>query len=119
PTLEQIFETAFDLKNRIEAKADTIQALEERGTLDPAQLTIERSQLEFLAECLEEALSGVDALGASVKGLNPALVDFPHRLDGKEIHLCWQYGEKNIQYFHGLEEGFAGRKPLSKKPVSH
>ncbi|HET6266223.1 MAG TPA: DUF2203 family protein [Acidobacteriota bacterium] len=40
------------------------------------------------------------------------LVDFPAMLDGEEILLCWKYGEKTIRYYHGLTEGFAGRKPL-------
>jgi hypothetical protein len=41
-------------------------------------------------------------------------VDFPCRWQGGEIYLCWREGEKRIEHFHGVEEGFAGRKPLPK-----
>ena len=52
------------------------------------------------------------ALGVLVKDLDRGLVDFPALRDGEEVLLCWQVGEGEIAYWHGLEEGFAGRKPL-------
>ena len=47
-----------------------------------------------------------------VKDLDRGLVDFPALRDGEEVLLCWQVGEGEVAYWHGLEEGFAGRKPL-------
>jgi hypothetical protein len=44
------------------------------------------------------------------------LVDFPSLLRGEEIYLCWKLGEERIAYWHGIEEGFAGRKPLDDSP---
>lgn len=66
--------------------------------------------LDDLGRCVEE----IAALGALVKDLDRGLVDFPacHPADGATVLLCWHLGEDEIRYWHGLEEGFAGRKPL-------
>ena len=47
-----------------------------------------------------------------MKDLEMGLVDFPSLRGGQEIYLCWKLGEERIQYWHGLTEGYAGRKPL-------
>ena len=63
-----------------------------------------------------EITSRVDAVhkrGAIVKDLDTGLVDFPARLQGQEVLLCWQLGEEQVEHWHGLEEGFAGRKRLN------
>ena len=49
-----------------------------------------------------------------LKDLDEGLVDFPAMLDGHEIYLCWKLGEERIGYWHGVDEGFAGRKPLEE-----
>ena len=57
-------------------------------------------------------MNGIHELGAVVKDLDDGLVDFPARVEGEEAFLCWRLGEEEIGYWHGLDEGFAGRKPL-------
>jgi hypothetical protein len=52
------------------------------------------------------------ALGVVVKDLDAGLVDFPAERDGRAVFLCWQLGEDEVAFWHGVEEGFAGRKPL-------
>jgi hypothetical protein len=54
----------------------------------------------------------IESLGAEVKDLELGLVDFPAERDGETVLLCWRVGEEEIGYWHGLEEGFAGRRPL-------
>jgi hypothetical protein len=72
---------------------------------------------------LEEAVSAarsriaslvvrIEALGAQVKDLERGLVDFPAERAGETVLLCWHVGEGDIGYWHGAEEGFAGRRPL-------
>jgi hypothetical protein len=63
-----------------------------------------------LSECIDE----IHELGAQVKDLDQGLVDFParHPEDGRTVLLCWHVGEEELAHWHGLEEGFAGRKPL-------
>lgn len=82
------------------------------GGLDPRELAklderIAR-ELQGVARCVNE----IHGLGAVVKDLDTGLVDFPARRGGAEIFLCWQLGEEEVGFWHGLDEGFAGRKPL-------
>jgi hypothetical protein len=50
-----------------------------------------------------------------VKDLAIGLLDFPCQVDGRTVLLCWKLGEKQITHWHGLEEGFAGRKPVDDR----
>ncbi len=61
---------------------------------------------------LEWAVAEIEALGCLFKGLDLGLVDFPAQVDGTTVLLCWQYGEKQIAFWHRTDEGFANRRPL-------
>lgn len=63
---------------------------------------------------LEEGVRGIMALGAVIKDIDAGLVDFIGLRNGREIFLCWQYGEEAIGYWHELNAGFAGRRPLDE-----
>lgn len=116
PELERIFQTAGEIRGKAELRMAAIRKLERSAKPDVAQVAIEKGQLEFLAQTLEQVLREIDAIGAVLKGLEPGLVDFPHRLeDGAEVYLCWREGEKELAHYHGINEGFAGRKPLLRK----
>jgi len=57
-------------------------------------------------------VNAIHERGAIVKSPDDGLVDFPARREGEEILLCWRLGEDEVEYWHPLEEGFAGRKPI-------
>jgi hypothetical protein len=61
---------------------------------------------------LQERVADITGQGIEIKNLAQGLVDFPHWRDGEEVYLCWLYGEDDIRYWHTLEGGFAGRRPL-------
>ena len=44
------------------------------------------------------------------------LIDFPAELDGEIVYLCWQFGEPEVAFWHRIEDGFAGRRPLPGPP---
>jgi hypothetical protein len=75
--------------------------------LADVQAEIEREAGE-IARCIDR----IQELGVLVKDLDSGLVDFPALREGLEVLLCWRLGEDEIRYWHGLEEGFAGRKEL-------
>ncbi len=56
--------------------------------------------------------NAIHELGGVVKDAGTGLVDFPAQVDGVEAFLCWRLGEDEIAYWHGLDDGFLGRKPL-------
>jgi hypothetical protein len=82
------------------------------GDFDPQEPSELDEQLQREAEAVAGAVEELQALGVLVKDLDRGLVDFPALRGGEEVLLCWQVGEREIAYWHGLEEGFAGRKPL-------
>jgi hypothetical protein len=83
------------------------------GDFDPQEPRELEGELEREAEAVARAVSLLEELGVQVKDLDRGLVDFPAlRSNGEEVLLCWQVGEDEIGFWHGLEEGFAGRKPL-------
>jgi hypothetical protein len=61
---------------------------------------------------LQKAVLQIQETGCVVKDLEVGLVDFPSLRDGEEVYLCWKRGEERIGFYHGIHEGFAGRKPL-------
>ncbi|HTL70880.1 MAG TPA: DUF2203 domain-containing protein, partial [Candidatus Eisenbacteria bacterium] len=65
-------------------------------------------------ERLEELFGELEELGCSYRDWNftVGLVDFPARIDGEEVSLCWKSDEARIGFYHGEEDGFAGRKPI-------
>ncbi len=80
---------------------------------------VEPSELQDVQERLDEEVAGIarcvariHELGALVKDLDDGLVDFPAQREGEEVLLCWRLGEDEIAFWHGLDEGFSGRKPL-------
>ena len=81
------------------------------GTSDFAEL---EAELEAVGSEIERCLAQLDDAGVQVKDLDSGLLDFPARYEGREILLCWQVGEDRVAYWHGIEEGFAGRKPIEQ-----
>jgi len=50
--------------------------------------------------------------GIVVRDIDRGLIDFPAIIDGREVYLCWRLGEDGIDFWHGIDDGFAGRRPL-------
>jgi hypothetical protein len=90
--------------------------LQESGEAPPGQ-EVEAAHLRSLAAEITEAVERVNDLGCLVKDVDAGLVDFYSEQDGDTVFLCWQFGEPAISTWHGLEEGFAGRKPIEGAEV--
>lgn len=82
------------------------------GGYAAADLKAAQSELTGLAEAVIACVEKLDDLGVEVKDLDLGLLDFPARRGDAEVLLCWQVGEASVTSWHGLEEGFAGRKPI-------
>jgi hypothetical protein len=84
------------------------------GNLDPARVTQLEEQAAQLAAELSSLVEEIHGLGVLVKDLDVGLIDFPatHPTSRATVLLCWQLGEDEVAHWHGVEEGFAGRKPL-------
>ena len=82
------------------------------GGLRPQALGEAQVAAEAEAAGVARCVEGIHELGGQVKDLDQALVDFPALRGDEEVLLCWRLGEDEIRYWHGLEEGFAGRREL-------
>jgi uncharacterized protein DUF2203 len=61
---------------------------------------------------VRRVLGEVDTLGVQIKDIQMGLVDFPSKLLGKNVLLCWRLGEEAVEFYHDLESGYAGRQPI-------
>ncbi|MBI1787746.1 MAG: DUF2203 domain-containing protein, partial [Acidobacteria bacterium] len=73
-----------------------------------------RRRRDESAEILRAAVESIHEFGCLVKDLDLGLIDFPTWYRGREVYLCWKMGETGIQFWHGVDEGFAGRKPIDR-----
>lgn len=84
------------------------------GGLDPSLVQERQDAVEEVASEIGRLVADLEAAGVQVKDLDRGLVDFParHPESGELVLLCWHLGENRVAFWHGLDEGFAGRKPL-------
>jgi hypothetical protein len=76
------------------------------------ELAKKKNERDRVMSRVEEIVNSIQEAGCIVKDLDEGLVDFPAIVDGEEVYLCWKMGEERIEFWHGVDEGFAGRKPL-------
>ncbi len=98
---------------REEVRAEQARVALAGGALvDGERWRSRRQRLEALTARLEAGLARIAGLGGVTKDLELGLVDFPHLREGRVVNLCWKYGEPAVGFWHGLDEGYAARKPL-------
>ena len=82
------------------------------GDMEPRELHEVQERLDEEVTGIARCVSRIHELGALVKDLDDGLIDFLARREGEEVLLCWRLGEDEVAHWHGLEEGFSGRKPF-------
>jgi hypothetical protein len=82
------------------------------GNLPPRALAEAESEVNTASAELARCVRAIHELGGQVKDLSTGLVDFPALHEGQELLLCWRLGEDEVGHWHGIEEGFAGRREL-------
>jgi hypothetical protein len=71
-----------------------------------------RVAVDEVAQRIHRYLDELSAVGCVFKGFDDGLVDFLSKLDGRDVYLCWKLGEAEVEYWHELNAGFAGRREL-------
>ena len=82
------------------------------GGIPPAELAAATADVDEVARSLARIVDEIGEHGAQVKDLDEGLIDFPALRGGETVLLCWRLGEDEIGYWHRVEDGFAGRRPL-------
>ena len=118
--LEQVRPLVEEL---VAARGEHIAALERQeelerkvrgngGGIPPAELAAAAAEVDGVARRLARLVDEIGEHGAQVKDLDEGLIDFPALHRGETVLLCWRLGEDEIRYWHRVEDGFAGRRPL-------
>lgn len=114
PDLETIIKALRNLEGEIQEKEWRLKQAKvearRNGNVHEDAFLKEEAEIDFLRILAQGQFDRVRALGGEVKG--GYLVDFPGRIDGQEVLLCWKPGEPAVRWFHGLYEGMMGRKPI-------
>lgn len=102
---------AFD---QAEAERDEllVQIAGNGGDLTPSDVAEVATRLNEEAAALSALVEEIQEHEVQVKDLDLGLLDFPAIRDGDLVLLCWRLGEEEISFWHGIDEGYAGRKPL-------
>ena len=100
-----------DDREEVAAAQVRLKALAGDGA-DRAQLEREQERLTDTVRRMERAVRQIDAWGIALRDIKMGLVDIPALVNGRPIWLCWKLGEDDIAWWHELDAGIAGRKPL-------
>lgn len=73
--------------------------------------------LERLADEIHDIIFELTSRGIILKDIEKGLVDFYCQLGGEEVFLCWKYGEKEIEFYHGLQEGYDSRQSVLQRRI--
>src|SRR6187401_2859731 len=77
-------------------------------------LRLTRLRMQGLIDQMAAGVARIYALGLTLRDIEHGLVDFPALVAGRQVWLCWQHGEPAIGFWHDLETGFSGRRPLAE-----
>ncbi|HSR54497.1 MAG TPA: DUF2203 domain-containing protein [Acidobacteriota bacterium] len=111
PRIRESMGQAIEASHLMRGFSEEIKVLGENA-VNNAGSPAGTAYLQHLLE-LTSHVSAIQDTGCLVKSVEDGLVDFPHLMDGREVYLCWRYGEDDIEYWHEVEAGFAGRQPIS------
>jgi hypothetical protein len=121
PVLESLLRRAMAAKQHLEVIEEEFQKLNQRvymaggSDLNIPSLAQRRAESDEAVQLVKDTMAEIESTGAQVKDLDVGLLDFPCSVEGEIILLCWKLGEPRITHWHGLEEGFAGRKPIDDR----
>ena len=121
PRLTEIFGVVAQLRSQLRSTYERLaelgappgQSIEPERAGSPEVLRLQ-AHFQGFYEALGEQLRQVEELGALVKDIDTGLVDFFYERDGREVLLCWRYGENEIGWGHEIETGFPGRHPIEE-----
>ena len=121
PVLKVMLRKSTDAKKRIDEIDQGFQQVNQRilmhggMLLDIVPLAKLRAERDKLNQGITDTIAEISAMGVQIKDINTGLLDFPCVVEGKVVLLCWRLGEETINYWHGVDEGFVGRKLIDAR----
>ena len=114
PTVRPLVERILENIRRLKSASENVIRKEQ---LDPEAPDLmnrlrENGEITRLVTQVKEWVETINGHGCICKGVEQGLIDFPCVLGSEVVFLCWQLGEPTVGFWHRIEDGFAGRKPL-------
>jgi hypothetical protein len=125
PQVDRLLRDALSLKTEYENAERSLHDFSERIMLmggivvDREKAIQDKDRRESAAGRLRAVVEEVQEIGCLIKDLDTGLIDFPTLFRGTEVYLCWKLGESGIQFWHGVDEGFRGRKLIDQDFLDH
>ncbi len=125
PAVAKDIREAVHSKSRYQEADSALQELGQRILMrggmmvDTVKAEAWKNQRESGAQSLKCTLGRIEELGVLVKDLDVGLIDFPTLYRGQEVYLCWRMDEDDIDFWHGTQEGFTGRKLIDSEFLTH
>lgn len=110
PTVEPLMGQLLEKRAYAARLARDVQPLLEDIRVDVGGALLSELVQEF--SDIEKLLIQIQSFGCVVKDLNGGLLDFLSDRNGRDVYLCWRYGEPAISFYHELHTGFNGRRPV-------
>jgi hypothetical protein len=110
PSLKELMGQVMVISHRLEEYREVVQELADSASSNTGGP--EGTAYLDIVISLQSCLTQLQETGCVLRSLQDGLIDFPHLKQGREIYLCWKYGEEDIRFWHEVDEGFAGRTPL-------
>lgn len=110
PELRRLFTELHRHRDQLQVADEQLEGLRSDSQNDLGGPAVDR-MLTTMVE-LNSQLRHIQDLGLVIKDLDRGLVDFPHLRDSTEVFLCWELDEDDIEFWHDLDSGYAGRERL-------
>jgi hypothetical protein len=121
PEVDTLIREAVSLKAQYQEVEEELNLFSQRVAMqggvvvDREFVLTRRVRRDQIGERLKAAIDKILEIGCLIKDLDIGLVDFPTLFRGKEVYLCWKMGESGIRFWHGVDEGFSGRKQIDQE----
>lgn len=118
PEIESLLRTLVQAKQEYENAETELSLIGQRiafagGMIAPRDKILAlRGHKDASTHALKSALEKIQEIGCQLKDIELGLIDFPTLYRGQEVYLCWKLGEAGIGFWHPIEEGFRGRRPI-------
>jgi len=114
--IQKQFSQIILLRNKVISLQEDLQKITNEGS-KLGTFIAKKQELNRAVSRLYKEIEGLEKQGIMIKSVDDGLLDFPSLRFDEEVWLCWKYGESEIKFWHGRDEGFMGRKPLASTSI--
>jgi hypothetical protein len=116
PEIQKQFSQIILFRNKVISLQEDLQKTANEGSKFSIFIA-KKQELNRAVYRLYKDIEGLEKRGIMIKSVDDGLLDFPSLRFDEEVWLCWKYGESEIKFWHGRDEGFMGRKPLASASI--